>query len=63
MLLTILVTIDIALSTATLIGYIEYRRQQRVKERLDELKEAMNKIDSDRKWLAELQDIMLPKEG
>ena len=43
MLLTILVTIDIALSTATLGLFLEHRRHERMREEVDALEELIRK--------------------
>ena len=43
MLLTILVTIDIALSTATLGLFLEHRRKERLREEMDAVEELIRR--------------------
>lgn len=44
MLLTILVTIDIALSTATLMTFLENRKREVLKPKVEELEEAIRAV-------------------
>lgn len=55
MLLTILVTIDIALSTATLMTFFEKRRREADEAFIESVKKAMKKIEEERyeKWRKE----------
>lgn len=46
MLLTILVTIDIALSTATLALFLEHRRRERMMDSIEALEELRRRLEA-----------------